>query len=41
LTDFSEAGKGIGPTISPDMETWYKGFIKQVRKLRKPTTPVA
>ncbi len=41
LTDFNEAGKGIGPTISPDMETWYKGFIKQVRKLRKPTTPVA
>lgn len=41
LANFNEARKGIGPTISPDMETWYKGFIKQVRKLRKPTTPVA
>jgi transitional endoplasmic reticulum ATPase len=41
LTDFKEATSQIGPTISPDMETWYKGFVKQVRKLQKPTTPVA
>ncbi len=39
--DFKDAAAQIGPTISPDMETWYKGFLKQVRKLRKPTTPVA
>jgi hypothetical protein len=31
----------IGPTIQPDMETWYKGFMKQVRRVQKPTTPVA
>jgi transitional endoplasmic reticulum ATPase len=41
LADFKEATNKIGPTISPDMETWYKGFIKQVRKVQKPTTPVA
>ncbi len=41
FADFNEALKKIGPTISPDMETWYKGFIKQIRQLRKPATPVA
>jgi transitional endoplasmic reticulum ATPase len=41
LADFKEATTKIGPTISPDMETWYKGFIKQVRQVQKPTTPVA
>ncbi len=39
--DFKGATSKIGPTISPDMETWYKGFIKQIRQLKKPTTPVA
>ena len=41
LGDFKEATSKIGPTISPDMETWYRGFIKQVRQVQKPTTPVA
>ncbi|MCK4933682.1 CDC48 family AAA ATPase, partial [Candidatus Bathyarchaeota archaeon] len=41
LGNFKEATNKIGPTISPDMETWYKGFIKQIRQLKKPTTPVA
>jgi len=41
LADFKEAVTKIGPTISPDMETWYKSFIKQVRQVQKPTTPVA
>lgn len=41
MSDFKEAATKIGPSISPDMETWYKTFIKQVRKSRKPTTPVA
>ncbi len=41
LADFKEAAVKIGPTVSPDMETWYRGFVKQVRQLRKPTTPVA
>ncbi|MFP3985273.1 MAG: CDC48 family AAA ATPase, partial [Candidatus Bathyarchaeia archaeon] len=39
--DFKEAASKIGPSISSDMETWYKGFAKQVRQLQKPTTPVA
>jgi transitional endoplasmic reticulum ATPase len=41
LADFKDVERKIGPTISPDMETWYKGFVKQVRQVRKPTTPVA
>ncbi|MDH5635003.1 MAG: hypothetical protein OEY30_04150, partial [Candidatus Bathyarchaeota archaeon] len=41
LTDFKEATSKIGPTISSDMETWYKGVVKQVRQVQKPTTPVA
>jgi transitional endoplasmic reticulum ATPase len=38
---FKLATEKIGPTIRPDMEAWYKGFMKQVRQLKKPTTPVA
>lgn len=41
FVDFKEAANKIGPTISPDMETWYKGFVKTIRQLKKPTTPVA
>ena len=41
LDDFKKATEQIGPTISPGMEAWYKGFMKQVRQLKKPTTPVA
>ncbi len=41
LNDFKKATEKIGPTIRPDMEAWYKGFMKQVRQLKKPTTPVA
>lgn len=41
LADFEEAKKKIGPSVSPGMETWYKGFMGQVRRLQKPTTPVA
>jgi len=41
LTDFQKAMETIGPTMTPEMETWYKSFLKQVRQLRKPTTPVA
>lgn len=39
--DFRKAVEKIGPTIRPDMEAWYKGFMKQVRQVRKPATPVA
>jgi len=41
LVDFQKAMERIGPSTTPDMETWYKSFLKQVRQLRKPTTPVA
>ena len=41
LADFQKAIDKIGPSILPDMEAWYKGFMKQVRRVQKPTTPVA
>jgi transitional endoplasmic reticulum ATPase len=41
LEDFHKAIDKIGPSILPDMEAWYKGFMKQVRKVQKPSTPVA
>jgi len=41
LVDFQAAMEKIVPTISPDMEAWYKSFMKQVRKVQRPTTPVA
>jgi len=41
LTDFSEAFKKVGPSITPDMENWYKSFLNQVRKVQKPAPLVA
>ncbi len=41
MKDFQEAMNRIGPSITPDMEKWYKGFVKQLRKVQKPATPVA
>lgn len=40
-SDFQKAMEKIGPSISPDMEAWYKSFIKTVRRLRKPATPIS
>jgi len=39
-SDFKKAIEKIGPSIMPNMETWYKGFMKHVRQLKKPTTPI-
>jgi transitional endoplasmic reticulum ATPase len=39
--DFQEALKKIGPSIFPEMENWYKNFMKQVRKIQKPAPLVA
>jgi transitional endoplasmic reticulum ATPase len=39
--DFKKAIEKIGPSIMPNMEAWYKGFMKNVRQLKKSTTPVA
>ncbi len=41
FTDFQEAMKKVGPAISPEMENWYKSFMKQLRQVQKPITPVA
>jgi len=41
MMDFQEALKRIGPSVTPDMEKWYKSFIQQVRQVQKPATPVA
>jgi len=41
MIDFQEAIKRIGPSISPDMEKWYRSFMQQVRQVQKPATPVA
>jgi len=41
LNDFLKAMEKVGPSILPDMEAWYKGFMRQVRRVSKPTTPVA
>jgi transitional endoplasmic reticulum ATPase len=41
MEDFQGAMKQIGPSITPDMEKWYKNFMSQVRQVKKPATPVA
>jgi transitional endoplasmic reticulum ATPase len=41
MKDFEEALKKTGPSVSADMEKWYKGFMQQVRQVQKPATPVA
>jgi transitional endoplasmic reticulum ATPase len=41
MKDFQEAIKEVGPSVTPDMEKWYKSFIRQIRQVQKPATPVA
>ena len=41
MQDFHEALKRFGPSITPDMEKWYKSFMQQARQVQKPATPVA
>jgi len=41
LNDFHKALEKIGPTISSDMETWYKNFMKAIRRVKKPATPIS
>jgi transitional endoplasmic reticulum ATPase len=40
MKDFQEALKEVGPSVTPDMEKWYKSFMQQVRQVQKPATPV-
>ena len=39
--DFRKALDKTGPSILPNMENWYRNFMKNARQLKKPTTPVA
>ncbi len=40
MSDFEEAKTRIGPSVTPDMEKWYKNFMQQARQVQKPATPV-
>ncbi len=41
MKDFQDALKEMGPSITPDVEKWYKSFMQQIRQVQKPATPVA
>jgi transitional endoplasmic reticulum ATPase len=41
MKDFQDAIKEIGPSVTPEMEKWYKNFMHQIRQIQKPATPVA
>jgi len=41
FADFEKALKKIGPSITPDMDNWYRNFMKQARKAQKPAPLVA
>ena len=39
--DFKKAIEKIVPSVLPNMEAWYRNFMKNARQLKKSTTPVA
>jgi len=41
VDDFKKAIEKIVPSVLPNMETWYRNFMKNARQLKKSTTPVA
>jgi transitional endoplasmic reticulum ATPase len=41
LLDFQKAMEKVPASIVPELEAAYKGFMKQARRVQKPTTPVA
>ena len=41
LADFKAGMEQVGPTIRPEMENWYKSFMRQVRQAQKPTPLIA
>jgi len=41
MEDFKKAMETVGPTISKDVETWYRRVIQQFRKPVKAATPIA
>ena len=36
LSDFEKAMEEVPPSISPEIENWYRSFMNQVRRLQKP-----
>jgi transitional endoplasmic reticulum ATPase len=38
LGDFEKAMEKVPPSISPEIEDWYRSFMKQVRRMQKPTS---
>ena len=41
FTDFKEAMERVPPSITSDIQNSYKSFMRQIRRLRKPTPLVA
>ncbi len=41
MDDFKKAMKTVAPTISKDVETWYRSTVQQFRKPVKIATPIA
>jgi len=41
MKDFQDALSEVGPSVTPDMEKWYKDFSKHFREVKKSATPVA
>ena len=41
LDDFRKTMDKMGPSVTPDVETWYKGVAQQFRKPVKPATPIS
>ena len=41
MKDFTEALSEVGPSVTPDMEKWYKDFSKVFRQVKKSETPIA
>ncbi|MCS7387293.1 MAG: AAA family ATPase, partial [archaeon GB-1867-005] len=39
--DFDAAMEKIGPSISPEIEEWYKSFMRQIRRVQRPPSLVA
>ena len=37
FSDFEKAMEKVPPSISPEIENWYRRFMKQVQRLQKPT----
>jgi transitional endoplasmic reticulum ATPase len=37
FSDFEKATEKVPPSISPEIENWYMIFMKQVRRMQKPT----